>query len=643
MKIRCLSTLGLLSLLARRGPKPGRFRHSALALFWTLCTVFPCAAAGLAEDTPAPPVDIQAETIFRGGSIVTVDPKQPEVQALAIAQGKIIAVGDEKTVMQRRGTGTKVIDLQGKTLMPGFVEPHTHMMQTALDIYMVKNLSSFEVPMNPGTIPQIQKALKEALKKVPCGGWLVAFGVDPSRATPFMASLDATTLDAVSTEVPIFVLNQSGHIAYVNHRAIDLAGITSDTPNPIGGVYGRVDGGTTGELNGVLQEGPAFLAFQKKIKTPTDSGVWLEALRQTYQSVAKAGVTTATEMTLGAVTGSISQELDLLEGMGAELETPLRIRAYVFADVITPEKPLEIKPSYGKNDLFKVIGVKFIADGSTQGLTAALKEPYLYLPNKPNKPSTPNKGTLNYTDPAILFNAAKHYLDLGWQLAIHSNGDRTTDQVLWVYSQLNRASARTGYPGPAELRCRIEHLTVTEENQLEQIKSLGLTPSMTIGHVYFWGYAFGATKEESGHEPILGSPRAQRIDPSASLRKRGIRFSFNSDSPITPVAPLRYISTAVTRLTKGGEGQDTVKLFREGEDDQRISVDDAIRAVTIDAAYQLFLDDKIGSLEVGKLADLVILDKNPRTTKPEDIMEIEVLSTYLSGVEKYRAHTTSVH
>ena len=639
MKIRCLSTLGLLSLLARRGPKPGRFRHSALALFWTLCTVFPCAAAGLAEDTPAPPVDIQAETIFRGGYIVTVDPKQPEVQALAIAQGKIIAVGDEKTVMQRRGTGTKVIDLQGKTLMPGFVEPHTHMMQTALDIYMVENLSSFKVPMNPGTIPQIQEDLKKALKKVPVGGWLIAFGVDPSRANPFMASLDATTLDAVSTKVPIFVLNQSGHIAYVNHRAIELAGITPNTPNPKGGVYERVGGGETGELTGVLQEGPAYRAFQEKIKIPTDGGVWLEALRQTYKSVAEAGVTTATEMTLGAVTGSISQELDLLEGMGAELETPLRIRAYVFADVITPEQPLKIKPSHGKNDLFKVIGIKFIADGSTQGLTAALKEPYLYPPN------TPNRGTLNYTDPATLFNAAKDYLDLGWQLAIHSNGDRTTDQVLWVYSQLNRESASTGYPGPAELRCRIEHLTVTEEDQLEQIKSLGLTPSMTIGHVYFWGYAFGATKEESGHEPILGSPRAQRIDPSASLRKLGIRFSFNSDSPITPVAPLRYISTAVTRLTQGGQGQGTVKLFREGKDDQRISVDDAIRAVTIDAAYQLFLDDKIGSLEVGKLADLVILDQNPRAPdmKPEDIMNIKVLSTYLSGVEKYRALTTSAH
>jgi predicted amidohydrolase YtcJ len=509
---------------------------------------------------------------------------------------------------------------------------------------MMKNLSSFKVPMNPGTIRQIRKDLKEALKKVPVGGWLTAFGVDPSRATPFMASLDAKELDKVQYPVPIkdqipmFVLNQSGHIAYVNHRAIDLAGITPNTPNPDGGVYERVGGGQTGELNGVLQEGPAYLAFQKKIKTPTD-GVWLEALRQTYKSVAEAGVTTATEMTLGAVTGSISRELALLETMGAELETQIRIRAYVFADVITPQQPLEINPNHGKNDLFKVIGVKFIADGSTQGLTAALKEPYRYQPVTPNPP---NRGTLNYTDPDILFNAAKQYLDLGWQLAIHSNGDRTTEQVLGVYSQL---SARTGHPSPAELRCRIEHLTVTEEDQLEQIKSLGLTPSMTIGHVYFWGYGFGATKEESHHEPILGSPRAQRIDPAASLLKRGIRFSFNSDSPITPVAPLRYISTAVTRLTQGGKGQKTVELFSEGKDDQRISVDDAIRAVTIDAAYQLFLDDKIGSLEVGKQADLVMLEQNPRAPdmKPEDIMNIKVFSTYLSGVEKYRAPTTPAH
>jgi predicted amidohydrolase YtcJ len=660
MKIRCLSTLGLLSLLARRNLKPGRFRHSALALFGTLCAVFPCAAVGLAEDTPAPSVDIQAETIFHKGHIVTVDPKQPEVEALAIAQGKIIAVGDEETVMQRRGAGTKVIDLLGKTLMPGFVEPHTHVIGTAFNINtdLMKNLSSFTVPMHPGTIEQIQKKLKLALRGVPEGGWLLASGIDPSRSTPFMASLDAKTLDAVSTEVPIFVVNQSGHIAYVNSKAIEAAGIGGKTENPEGGRYGRnpencIPGPSTScPLTGVLYESPAYRVFQKKFDTPDFEKSLQEkmpsALAKTYRQFAAAGVTTATDLAVGSVTGSIDQELGWLKTAAKDQKTPLRIRAYLDWNLLSKDqKDKGEVPAAAKCDedkeckelMLRVIGVKFFADGSTQGLTAALKTPYDYQ----TKTNGNNRGELNYPDDTEektgekrLFEEAKPFLDQDWQLAIHANGDRATEQVLNVYDRL-KTEARDAQHDPATLRCRIEHLTVTEEDQLKRIQELGLTPSMTMAHPYFWGYAFGATQGESGPKPILGSPRAERIDPAASLLKLGVRFSFNSDSPVSPVAPLRYISTAVTRrwqdrpLPNGGMQQGKVL----GEE-QRIPVDAAIRAVTLDAAYQLFLDKYVGSLEVGKLADLVILDKNPRTTRPEEgIMDIRVCSTYLSGVKKY--------
>jgi predicted amidohydrolase YtcJ len=622
----------------RSGPKPRSLRHSALTLFWTLCIVFTCAATGLAEKAPTLQVGgPAADVIFRCYSpgnpprrcVVTVDQDNaPEVEALAVAEGKILQVGDLESVMKTYWKGTtEIVELGGtQTLMPGFVEPHTHVMQTAFDIHLITNLSSFTVPMNPGTIEQTQQRLREALNKVPKGGWLTAFGVDPSRASPFMASLNAEKLDEVSRTVPIFVINQSGHIAYVNHKAIDLAGITPETRNPAGGVYVRVDGKETGVLTGELQEGPAFAAFQKKLTNPPKDEDWLRALKKTYESFAAAGVTTATEMTLGAVTTSISGELKLLEEM-AKSQSQLRIRAYVFADVIPSIQSLKINPNYGESDLFKVIGIKFIADGSTQGLSAALKEPYGYPTH------TKNNGILNYGDgpegSAKLASAARPYLEAGWQLAIHSNGDRTTDQVLSVYRELKR-TASDGH-SPADLRCRIEHLTVTEESQLQLIKDLGLTPSMTIGHVYFWGYAFDK-------ENILGSTRAQRIDPAGSLIKKGIRFSFNSDSPITPVAPLRYISNAVTRLTLSGPEQAQVKLFSK-TDDQRITIDEAIRAVTLDAAYQLFLDDQIGSLKNGKQADLVILKQNPRTMteNPEDIMKIEVLSTFLAGVRKYSA------
>lgn len=556
-----------------------------------------------------------AATIFHGGPVVTVDPRQPEVEALAIdANGTIIDVGTEKIVMERRGPATVVIDLKGKTLMPGFVEPHTHIILTAYTD-MMTDLSSFDE--GPKKIEWSIQKLRDALKDVPPNGWLTGSGVDPSRTDPFMASLNADELDKVQSgpienQIPIFVMNQSGHFAYVNHRALQLAHITEKTEDPKGGVYERIPG--TRIPNGVLSEAASYAPFQELIKA-SPSGAKFEkdlpgAVKRTYEQFARAGVTTATEITLGAVTNSIKTERELLEVRAADPSTPLRVRCYIYYATAVTEGGLPKKVE--GTPMLKVIGVKFVTDGSTQGLTGSLQAPYHY------PPLTENEGALNY-DTAALLASAKICKDAGWQVAMHCNGDKATAQVLDIYTAL-----LGGERPSANHRWRIEHLTVTENEQLKTIQSLGVTPSMTIGHVYFWGYAFEK-------QQILGSPRAQRIDPAKSLRNLGVRFSLNSDSPVTPVKPLRYISTAVTRLWQTEPQEALVGV----NDDQRITVDEAIRAVTIDAAYQLFLEDDIGSLEVGKLADLVILEKNPRTTKPEEIMNIGVHSTYLSGVCKF--------
>ena len=635
---------------SRSASRPRR-RHSALA-FSLLWIVSACAATGPARDAPAPPPGGYAKTIFVNGTVVTVVPEQPEARALAVAtDGTILAVGDESSVRtyELKGT-TEVVDLNHKILMPGFVEPHTHAVMTAFNANnpMVVNLSSFD--RTPMSSAEIQKRLSAALQQSPIkeltdkGGWLLAFGVDPSRTEPFMDSLDKEKLDQVSTAVPIFVVNQSGHFGYVNSKAIELAGI-EHADDPPGGVYEREGGKRDGALTGVLQEAPAYKPFQVLVGA-SPSGKWfdrerqLDALKETYNQFAAAGVTTATEMSLGLVTGNIANEYDLLRRMVTRTPgTPVRLRAYVSASVVTEKQPLTITPNNqtGDLDLLKVIGVKFVADGSTQGLTASLRNTYDY----PNL--TENAGTLNYpnsgcaeNDPACicksnasLYDAAEGFVNGGWQLAIHSNGDCSTYQVLEVYEKLLGAKPdRNARDAFAARRFRIEHLTVTGDDQLTKIAALGLTPSMTNGHVYFWGYAFG-----NGTTHILGWPRAQRIDPASSLLRLHVPFSFNSDAPITPVAPLRYISTAVTRLW---QHPPTTTLPDEAVN-ERIAVDDAIRAVTLDAAYQLFLDKEIGSLKAGKRADLVILDKNPRTTSAKDIMDIRVLATYLGGARKYSA------
>jgi predicted amidohydrolase YtcJ len=584
------------------------------------------AVTVLALDSPAPAAPVYARAIFVNGTVVTVDPRRPLAEALAVApDGTILAVGDLESVkktMRPDGMGiTKIVDLDGKTLMPGFVEPHTHAFMTAFTThmmalpparpgsYIVHDLSSFDAKWP--TIAEIQTQLKTALKDVPPGGWLVAFGVDPSRTTKFMDTLDVGKLDEVSKDVPIFIVNQSGHFAYVNTKAFHEAGITDDTPDPLPGKYLKEGK----HLTGVLQEAPAYAAFQAKIdQSPTGKmmtpAAQLAALRKTYQCFAETGVTTATEISLGLVTGSVSEEYKLLRTLASE-GPPVRLRAYVAAMVTSPEK-LGMNPNQG-DDLLKVIGIKFVEDGSTQGLTAALSERYDY------PPGTDNKGDANYTTDQ-LFKAATEYAKAGWQLSIHSNGDDSTARVLKVYGQLlgvdpNYKPIASEQKKLAARRWRIEHFTVVDRDQIAPVWNMGLTPSLTNGHVYFWGYSFDEKK-------ILGSERAQLIDPAKWLLDREIRFSFNSDSPITPVSPLRYVSTAVTRNYQNG-----VAPLGAG---QKIRAEAAIRAVTIDAAYQLFLDDQVGSLEVGKLADLVILDENPLDPGVKDIMKIKVLATYLA-------------
>jgi predicted amidohydrolase YtcJ len=625
-------------------PRPTTLPRSALAFSWWLCFAVLCAATGLAAKTAAPPAGGYARTIFVNGTVIPVVPQTSGARALAVAaDGTILAVGDEASVRKYELKGTtEVVNLNNKTLMPGFVEPHTHAIMTAFNANnpIMLNLSSFakEQP----TLEVIEDELTKAMARSPFkeaiaqGGWLLAFGVDPARTKPFMASLNATELDKVSKDVPIFVLNQSGHLAYVNNRAIDLAGIRNE-PNPPGGVYVRKDGQKDQPLTGELEEAPAYMPFMAKIK---DAEPWksfnepmqLSALRTTYDQFAAAGVTTASEMSLGLVTGSVPNEYRLLRILAGD--TPMvRIRAYVSALATTPAD-LKMTPNEG-NDLLKVIGVKFVADGSTQGLSAALETAYDY------PAQTTNQGTLNYpmvkcglnapltckaSDP--LFDQAKHYMDAGWQLAIHSNGDRSTAQVLDLYESLLGTSpdqkARDAFRAR---RFRIEHLTVADDSQVERIRVLGITPSMTNGHVYFWGYAFGDPTTK-----ILGWERTEQIDPARSLLARGVKFSFNSDSPITPAAPLRYISTAVSR-----DWQQPPTTPLPAGKSQGISVDAAIRAVTLDAAYQLLLDKEIGSLEPRKQADLVILEKDPRTTTAANIMNIRVLATYLAGKQRYRA------
>lgn len=578
------------SIGPRRVP---RIARSATAVLLAAAALVTGAAAG-AEASRGP-----ADTIFVGGPIVTIAPGAPEAGALAVKDGVIVAVGDEGPVRKGwAGPRTRVVDLAGRTLMPGFVEPHVHVIGTAMQTLLALNLSNFELPYD--TLETIVGRLKRHLATLPPGQWLTAFGVDPSRTTPFVAALTADVLDRVSTTVPIFVLNQSGHIAYVNHKALEVAGVTKASPAPAGGgVYVK---DARGELTGELRELPSYAAFQAKMPPPTPEQV-VSALRRQVRLLAAAGVTTTAEIALGTSFG-LERELALLKALAAEPSTPVRFRVYLYGPAI-PAGSL-LRPGDG-DDRLRLVGVKFVGDGSNQGLTGALNAPYSW------PAGTTNRGALDFAD-AELLARVRPFFDQGWQISVHANGDRAIDQVLGVYGTL-----LAGNPDPARRRLRIEHFTITTEAQVKRVKELGLTPGMTIGHVGFWGEPF--------HDRIIGAERAERIDPTASLARSGVRFALHSDSPVSPVGPLRYVADASARLWQ------TPPRKVLGPD-QRITVDRALCAVTLDAAYQLFLDDRVGSLEVGKWADLVVLEKNPRTTPPDEIRRIMVVETWLSGVRQ---------
>jgi predicted amidohydrolase YtcJ len=540
-----------------------------------------------------------ADMIFYGGDIVTMNKSQATAEAVAVQGGKILKVGSLAKLKTLQGQGTKLVNLNGQTLMPGLVEPHVHIIGTAFSEEIFLNLSNFTMPHD--TLDSLVVKLTAYSKNFKDGEWINAFGVDPSRTEPFMSELTADILDQVSTTKPIFVMNQSMHIAYVNHKALEMAGLTDSSPDPKGGKLLR---DSKGRLTGVVYESPAFYLFLDKMPQPTQEVVE-KAVAKVGQRLVSKGVTTSAEITVGGYLG-VDKEYALFNAMTQSGKLPVRVRGYMYSNAY-PTTNNKYKPGQG-DDTFKLIGVKIVADGSNQGLTGAMSRPYDY------PAGTSNTGTLNFTEQE-LYDLAKPRFDQGWQLSVHSNGDKSIEQTLNVFAKL------VTKPADAKTRLRIGHFTVATEAQIDKAAKLGVVPGFTIGHTDYWGEAF--------HNHLIGPERADRIDPSASLIKRGMHFAYHSDSPVSPIHPLKYASEGAARLWQ-------VSPQKVLNPSQKISINNALRAITIDAAYQLKMDDKIGSIQEGKYADFAIVDRNPMKTDAYKIRDIEVNETWVNGKQVFK-------
>jgi predicted amidohydrolase YtcJ len=527
------------------------------------------------------------DRIITGGPILTVAGGPAE--AVAISEDRITAVGAAGEVLATRTADTEIVDLRGATLTPGLIEPHTH-PDVAAQLYSWVDVSGFRHPQVAG----VEEALGAAIAGTPAGEWVFAFGMDP-MLTADLGTWNRDRLDHMAPDNPVVVMIQSMHTVFVNSAALAAAGITEDTPDPAGG--GRFLRDAGGRLTGAAIEQPAINVFASRYPQSAD----LLRSRADAQSerYRRAGITT-----IGAAGLFLPKALVPLFG-SIMRDQPVRTVAYLHHN---QAMDTEIAPGSG-DDRFRYQGVKFWYDGSPYSGTMLLDEPYLPSPLCCDVLGIA-EGTVGHAnfDPDDLAGQLSALKARSWQVLTHAQGDRGTREILDLYEKVLGNDAATDH------RWRLEHCALIQPDQVARARRLGVALSFHVNHVRYYGPEL--------RDGILGRERASGLMPLKTALDAGHRISLHADTPMYPAEPLSLMSTAVTRLTRTGD-----RLAPE----QAISAEQALRTVTIDAAWQLFAEDRIGSIEPGKYADFTVLERNPLEVPPEEIDRIEVLGTWLSG------------
>jgi predicted amidohydrolase YtcJ len=525
------------------------------------------------------------------GSLITMDDSAPRAQAMAVAGGRILAVGSRSDLESFVGPGTKILEHPSGSILPGFVEPHLHLVTSAL-VFDGVDCS----PYTNKTLDAVLAALKAAIATTPPGQALVGQLYDPSLL-PGRPDLTAALLDQVSTEVPIVVMNASQHFFYVNSAAYAAAGITAETPNPPGGDYGA----RNGTLTGAVAESGAMLSFIKILPALTPAVI----TKAMTGIAAMAGVTYIHEAATGAIAGA--QELDLLHQAFAQPGFPVRGSVSLWGERLDDFIAAGIVPGSG-DDRLRSQTIKWVSDGSNQGYTGFMRENYL---------GRDTRGMANFTQQELDENFAKT-IAAQWPIMCHANGDAAMDMVMAAFAAV---ATQPGWD-PAK-RHRIEHSSLLHDEHIAAMAELGISPSFLMNHLRLWGRVI--------RDDVLGAKRADLLDRYGSVVKAGLPASFHCDFSVSPIGPLNYIATAAARtLADGGD------VLNPAE---RVPVAQALKGSTIDAAWMCHADGLAGSLAAGKAADFVLLGDDPldHEADPDAVREIAVLATYLDGVEVHSA------
>lgn len=539
-----------------------------------------------AKSIPSADYPLVGSGLVINARIMTMNPKMPVAESMWVENGKIIWIGQHSDVPDA-SSGADIIDCRGKVVLPGFIDPHMHLAPVAM-------LIAFE-DVGPFRFPRVQQALQQ-LKKVAAssqqGDWIMGRQFDPSlQEGP--DSLTRDLLDEVSVDHPIFVYNASLHLGYCNSVALDLAGITADTPSPPGA---EIECDANGEPNGVLKGGPAMALVVRHNPAMKQQNI-AEACLNVFAKASAVGITMLCDQGTGLFQGT--KELDLYRGLRNSNRMQTRFR-YSLGQVIA-DRWDKLGVSWGEGDEWvRNTGWKIVSDGSNQGRTGLQRDAFL---------NSDSKG-IAYIEVDELNAAVEKRLREGWAVCVHANGDAAIDRVLDAYQR----AADLGLD-PAGKRCRIEHCSILHDEQIDRMAVLGISPSFLIGHVYYWGNAFV--------EDVFGLKKAEKLDRTASCEAKGIRWTLHSDDPVTEMNPLRCIENAVTRSMWKSE-----ELLSA---DECIPVEAALRAMTIDAAWQCHSDHEVGSLEVKKFADFVVLDQDPLKVEACSLSKIKILETWVNG------------
>lgn len=535
--------------------------------------------------------------IYFNGDIITVNDKEPIVDAVLVENGKIIKTGLKEEILKLKNEDTELVDLDGKTMLPGFIDSHSHIIAVAQTL-MIVNLS------DANSKEEFIATLKDYVKNNPPknGEWIIGFGYDNTRyeneehPTKF-------DLDLVSKEIPIFISHASGHIATTNSKALEAFGyVGTNYEVPEGGVVRTV--GESNEPNGILEEN-ACLSPEKRKVIPTPSlDTLLSCIKKAQQIYSSYGLTTAQD-------ASIDENLNQLLNLAAQ-KNELIIDIVGQAVQHTTLKLLknEGTPKRKYYNHYKLLGGKTWLDGSPQGKTAWLTKPYYEVPEGEPKDYC---GYATQEDKDVI-EYFKSLIENNIQVNVHCNGDAASDQFIRCYKKALEMT-----DNKIDLRPVMVHAQTVREDQLDDMKELGIIPTFFLDHIWFWG--------DYHYESVFGPERANRLSPAKSALRRNINFTLHQDSPVKMPNQILAMHNAVNRQTQSG---------RILGADQRLSTMEAIKALTINAAYQYFEEDEKGSIEEGKVADFVILDRNPLDVNPSEIKEIKVLETIKEGNTIYK-------